>query len=281
LTLAILSLQQGLSESESIFRESIVLFRQLGERTNLAVALAYIGFLGDIEASLESVTIARTLSNKWIQTYCLAWQSQALQLAGGDLQLARRSAAESAELAREIGSVWALARSIFCQGELAVALGQLDEAREYLQECLTLYAQSQDRHHENMARTELAHVERWQGNFIKALQLYKLALVGWQDLGLQAAVARQFECLAMIAATQQKTQYAARLSGAANKLRNQTGSQLRPNEKVEYNANLEAIHSQLGTQLFKSCLSEGQDMTTPEAIAYALALSESPAMEDQ
>jgi tetratricopeptide (TPR) repeat protein len=174
-----------------------------------------------------------------------------------------------------------LARSLFCQGELAVALGQLDEAREYLQECLTLYSQSKDRHHENLARTELAQVERWQGNFIKAVQLYKLALIGWQDLGLQAAVARQIECLSMIAGVQQNTQYATRLSGAANKLRNQTGSQLRPNEKDEYNAHLEAMRSQLGTQLFKSCLKEGQDMTTPEAIAYALGLPESPAMEDQ
>jgi predicted ATPase/class 3 adenylate cyclase len=276
LTLGILALQQEYSEAPATLREAIALLRQLDNRPDLAAGLAYAGFLGDLEAAQESVAIARTTGNKWILAYSLAWQSQALRIAGGDLQLAQRSAAEGATLSREIGSVWMIARCVFSQGQLAVALGELAQAHACFQECLTLFSQGRDRYHANMARTELAHLERWQGNYTKALLLYKSAIVVWQDLGLQAAVARQMECLAMIAAAQQNTKYAARLSGAAKKLRYQTGSQLAPNEQVEYDIHLEAIRSHLGTQRFTSPLTEGQAMTAPEAVAYALSLPDSP-----
>jgi predicted ATPase/class 3 adenylate cyclase len=276
LTLGILSLQQNYSEAESMFRESIVLFRQLENKTDLTGALAFVGFIGDLEAAQESVDIARTINNKWLLAYCLAWQSQALRAAGGDLQLARRSAEESADLAREIGSVWAVARSVFSQGQLAVALEKWVEARAYLRECIALFSKSQDNYHANLARTELAHMERQQGNHAEALQLYQAAIVVWQDLGLQVAIARQFECLAMIAAAQGNTQYAVRLSGAAKKLRAQTGSQLAANEQIEYDAHLETVVNQLGKQLFKSLLAEGEALPTPEAVSYALALPDSP-----
>ncbi|HSL47111.1 MAG TPA: adenylate/guanylate cyclase domain-containing protein [Anaerolineales bacterium] len=275
--LGVLSLQQDDPEAESVIRESIRLLRQGNEKADLAEALAFAGFLGDLEAAQESVDLARTLGERWTLSYSLAWQSQALRSAGGDLLLAQRAVAESVRLAREVGSEWAVARSVISQGQIAVALGELDEARKHLKESLTLFSQSQDRYHANLARTQLAHVERWQGNTMEALRLYKEAIVIWQDLGLQAAVARLLECLAMIASAQGKAEHAIRLLGAANRLRAQTDFPLPPNEQMEYEKIVEEVRNKLGDQLFEAGLAEGKAWTESQAVAYALALPETPA----
>lgn len=272
LTLGILSTQQGYSRAKSILSECISLLRKLDEKADLAVALAFFGYLGDLEASQESVAISRTIQNKWIQSYCLAWQSQALRLAGGDLQLARRLAEESAELAREIKSPWAVARSAFSQGQIDAEIGALAQARTNFEECFTLFSQSQDKYHANMARTELAHIERRQGNNPVALHLYQAAIFGWNDLGLKPAVARHLECLAMVVATQGYLKEAVHLLGAAMNLREQAGSHLMPGEQIEYDNIFEGVGRQVEEKDIKQWLLKGQEMEMPEAVTYALSL---------
>jgi predicted ATPase/class 3 adenylate cyclase len=268
-TLGVLTLQQAYLDAETRFREGIALLRAVGESEELAAALAFVGYLGDLEASEESVTLARQSNNKWLLAYCLAWQSQALRVAGGDLQLARRSAAESAELSREIGSVWAVARSVLSQAQLAIALGELEEARSFLQDCLSLFSRSQDRYHANLARTELAHVYRSQGNYAEALLMHKSAIIVWHDLGLQAAVVRQLEYLVIISVALGSFVDAVRLAGAVQNLHIQIGSQQIPNEQSEYNQSLTEARKHLEPSVFNTLFAEGQVMTISEAVAYA------------
>jgi predicted ATPase/class 3 adenylate cyclase len=277
LALGVLSLQQDYPEAPGTLRDAVALLRQVDRKADLAVALAFTGFLGDLDAALESVDTARALGDPWTLAYCLVWQSQALRRAGGDLQLAQQSAREGAQLSRQIGSEWAVARSVFSQGQLAVALGSWTEARAHFQECVELFTRSQDRHHANLARTDLAQIESRQGHYAEAMELYKSAILVWQDLGLQAAIARPFECLALIAAARGNTQHAARLSAAAQRLREQTGSALTLDEQIEYAQTLEKVRTQLGAERFQSSWAAGQAMTMPEAIAFAIALPEDPA----
>ena len=276
LNLGILALQQEYAGAPSILREAIALLRRLDQKTDLANALAFVGFLGDLEAAQESVQVARATGDKWILAYSLVWQSQALRTAGGDLELARRSAAEGARLSREIESDWAVARAVFSQGQLAVALGEPEEARVHFQECIRLFIQSQDRHHANLARTELAHIERRQGNYAKAVALYQTAIRVWQDLGLRAAMARQFEYLAITAAAQGNPQSAAQLFGAAQKLREQTDSQMSSEEQRDYDQALKAVQNHLGTALFQILIEQGRAMTIAEIVAFATALPDRP-----
>jgi hypothetical protein len=104
-------LQQEYPGAPSTLQERSVLLLELGEKADLAVALSFLEFLIDLKAAEESVAIARTLDNKWILAYALAWQSCALRLAGVDLPFALAAAAESTHLAGEIRSDWAAARS--------------------------------------------------------------------------------------------------------------------------------------------------------------------------
>ena len=277
LALGILSLQQEYPEAPSTLREAVALLRQLDEKHDLALALAFVGFLGDLRAAQESVDIARTTDDPWLLAYSLVWQSQALRAGGDDLQRASQAAAEGAAWSRKLGSAWAMARSVFSQAQLAAALGDLAQARGHFHESMALFTQTQDKYHANLARTELAHVERMQGNYTEALELYKAALQVWHDLGLRAAVAHQFECLALIAAAQGNAEHSIRLQGAAKKLREQTKSHLAPNQQTADDNSQEAVRGEMETSRYQDLLLDGQSMPTSEAIAYAVGLPDGPA----
>jgi len=272
LSLGMLSFQQEDREAPAILQESIARLRELGERADLAVALAFTGFLGDLSAAQESVAIARGMQDTWILAHSLAWQSQALRIAGGDLGLAQRAAAESTALARRTGSDWAVARSLLSQGQLAAASGGPEEARSCLEESVALFARSQDSYHANMARNGLADLERKQGNTTDALKRYQESILVWQDWGLQGAIAHNLESIALTIAAQGRLQDTVRLAGAAKKLREQTGTQPAPAEQMELDVALEAVRGQLPASLYSSLLAEGREMTVSEVITHALSL---------
>jgi predicted ATPase/class 3 adenylate cyclase len=272
LTLGILSLQQDYPDALAILQESIALLREVGDRINLAQALAFVGFLGDLGAAEESVAIARSTNSRWILAYCLAWQSQALRIAGGDLQLAQTAAAESTARARQIGTDWGVARSLLSQGQLAIVSGQLDQARSFLKESAALFSRSLDSYHANHARLGLAHLERQQGNYDAALKLYQAALRVWQDWGLRAAIARELESIALLAAGLGASEHAVRLAGAAKRLREETGTQPTLEEQIELEESLAFTRRNLPDARYIFLLAEGQGMTLPESITYALDL---------
>jgi predicted ATPase/class 3 adenylate cyclase len=273
LTLGVLSLQQDYPDALAILQESIALLREVGDRTNLAQALAFLGFLGDLDAAEESVAIARSTNNRWVLAYCLAWQSQALRIAVGDLQLAQTAAAESTALARQIGTEWGVARSLLSQGQLAIVSGQMERARTFLKESAALFSRSLDRYHANHARLGLAHLERQQGNYNAALKLHQAALLVWQDWGLRGAIARELESIALLAVRQGEPEHAVRLAGGAKRLWEETGTQPTPEEQIELEESLAFARRNLPDALYSSLLAEGQGMTLREAITYALNLS--------
>ena len=270
--LGILSLQRGYPEAEAILRESIPLLEQTGEERELAIALSFVGFVGDMEAAHKSVAIARRLGDKSLLAYALTWLSQSMRVTEDDLQVARSAAAEGARLSREIGSAWSLARALLSQGQLAVLSGEISAAREYLQESMTLFAESQDEYHAAMAQTDLAHLERWQGNYAEAERHYQATIMVWQDWGLQAAVARQLECLTLVAVAQGALERAARLAGAVEKLRAEIDSEPGPKEQSKYIGAIEALRNQLGVERFEALVAEGRMMSGAEAVAYAVAV---------
>ena len=74
----------------------------------------------------------------------------------------------------------------------------------------------------------------------------------------------------MIAVTEKHFHYAARLSGAAMKLREQTDPQFAVNEQMEYDESLEELPNHMDGPLFTTLQAEGEAMTITEAAAYAL-----------
>ena len=180
------------------------------------MALAFLGFLGDLKAAEESVAIARTLDNKSDPCVFTGLAEPCAPARRANLPLARTAAAESTRLARaRSGVIGRLPGRYSARVNSQSPRKTSEQARSYLQESMVLFTQSQDSYHANVVRTELANVERWKGNNQEALKLYLAAIRVWQDLGLQAAIAQGLEYIGLVAAAEQSFEHAVRLWGAA------------------------------------------------------------------
>ncbi len=149
-------------------------------------------------------------------------------------------------------------------------MGRKAEAQARLEESIVLFQELGDRRIANQARSEVAHLQRRQGNCQQALMLYRETIASWLELGHRAAVAHQLECLAFIAQAQGQPERAARLLGAAEALRHEAASAMTPSERDEYDQAVLDLRSQLDEASLTIAWTAGRAMTTEQAVAYAL-----------
>jgi len=121
-----------------------------------------------------------------------------------------------------------------------------------------------------MVRSELAHLERREGNFVQAKSLYRETIQEWQKIGHRAAIAHELECFAFIAKAQEEEQRAARLFGAAEILRENINIPMNPPEHVEYDREVNDLHANMDKSIFENAWAEGRALTMENAIAFAL-----------
>jgi hypothetical protein len=121
--------------------------------------------------------------------------------------------------------------------------------------------------------SDLAHLERRQGNHARALELYRETIVAFQKAGQRGAVAHQLECFAFIAEAQEQLSRAARLLGAAEALRDNTHLPMTPHERPEYDQHLTSVREHLGEAAFAAAWAEGRTLTMEQAIEFALEVA--------
>ena len=121
-----------------------------------------------------------------------------------------------------------------------------------------------------MVRSEVAHLERWQGHIAQAKPLYQETILQWQDLGHRAAIAHELECLAMIAKSQEEEQRAAVLFGAAEALLESINTPMTPFERVEYDREVDDLRANMDEKNLARFWEKGKAMTMQQAIEYAL-----------
>ncbi len=107
-------------------------------------------------------------------------------------------------------------------------------ARRRFAACEPLFREMRDMHRVNMTRSELAHIERYEGHYQQAKAMYKESIVEWKRIGHRAAIAHQLECFASIAKVEEQGQRAACLFGAAEALREKIDIPMTAMERVEY-----------------------------------------------
>ena len=125
-------------------------------------------------------------------------------------------------------------------------------------------------HGVNMVRSELAHLERYEGHYQEAKAMYQESIVEWKRIGHRAAIAHQLECFASIAKIEEQGQRAARLFGAAESLREKIDIPMTAMEHVEYEREISDLKAGMDEKVFESSWTEGRDMTMEQAIDFAL-----------
>jgi predicted ATPase/DNA-binding CsgD family transcriptional regulator len=221
--------------SQSLERQSLELFRELGHRWGTCEALTTLG-----------MALGRN----------------------GNYQQAATVLEESLELAREAGDTNEIAFAHQVLGLVAMARGEYDQAAFHFEQSSALY-QEIDLH--GRGWESLGDVARLKGDLALAASWYRKTLALYWEWGSARALAIGLEDLARVAALDRQQVRSARLYGAAQALRESSGESMYTFDRLEYEQFLESIRPQLDDAAWKACWSEGRAMPLKDTVAYALS----------
>jgi predicted ATPase len=264
--------------SLKVAEEVIELSRRIGEKQTLSEALSYLGvvraFLGEKAISIslaeEAVSLAREGGDRVLLGLALSNMAGVIAMTEGDPQKGKACTDEGIALLKEAGAQWGVAMTTFGSGIFAARQGNYSEALSRFEASIPVFTELGDKHRITMAYSEIGHVERRQGHFKQAKLNYHKTLLEWQRLGHRAAIAHELECLAMIAKAEEEERRAATLFGAAEGLRELIGLPMTPIERVEYEREVNDLHSNMEETSFRKAWSEGRALSMEQAIALAL-----------
>lgn len=159
------------------------------------------------------------------------------------------------------------------QGEVARAKGDMEQARAHYQTDLTEAEASPSPRIQALALRGLADVAIAESDLSRAAALNARSLALRTQIEDSLGIANSLEGIAAAAIAADGHQRAARLLGAAQRLRATLGAAASPREERELSPIRMAIAGKLGTDLAERELSAGQQLTVAEAIDLALGES--------
>ena len=234
-----LALWQGdYAAARSFLEESIELYRDLGNERGMAEALLAAGFVARVQEEYDS---ARSLLE------------------------------EALALSQTIGHRFITAASLHHLGMMA-ADAQMDyvAARSLFEESLAIYRALGLPRFIALVAFSLGNVVRAEGDHNRARDLFREGLRIMIQVGEKLAIPSALDNFAHLATDQGHADRAARLAGAAARLRDASGTSLWPLVQQSRERWLAAAHETLGEDAFRTAWAEGQAMTPEHAVAEAL-----------
>jgi predicted ATPase/class 3 adenylate cyclase len=188
----------------------------------------------------------------------------------GDDQRAAAAFAEGAELARAGGYTWFLAVAIGNLADLFLEQGDYAQARVDYEESLELFREVGDERKIVEDLVSLGIVASREGRRDEAEALLREGLEyaeAMVDKELAIWCLGELAALAVVAGEAER---AARLLGAVETLREETGHAAQPDERRAQEQARSALASELGEEHFAAALLIGREMTFEQTVAYAL-----------
>ncbi len=253
--------------------------RRIGDKRTLAIALGFrasgavsMGSVEGVQEMLaEGMQAAAESGDPFAMGLPMAMYAQAEAFLTGDFDKAWADMERGAALLKRGGDDWAATMAQLSAAMIAKYRADYMHARERFMALEPLFSALGDQHRINMVRSELAHIERYEGHYAQAEAMYRETIKEWQRIGHRAAVAHQLECLAALAMQAQQLERASRLFGAAERLRELIGIQMTPLEQQEYARTIAELRSSLDAAAFTAAWAEGRKLNMDEAVRYALA----------
>lgn len=182
---------------------------------------------------------------------------------------------EGLGLARTIGYPFITAACLHHLGMIAADLEQdYDLARARFEEGLALYRTLNFPRFIGLVLTSLGEVARAEGDFGRAHALFRSGLATLADVGNDLDISGALDAYARLVLAEGRAARAARLAGAATRLRDGTGTQLWPVHQRARTRWLAQTRAALGQDAFAAAWTAGQAMGWQQAVAYALAEDE-------
>ncbi|MGB8646152.1 MAG: AAA family ATPase, partial [Anaerolineae bacterium] len=244
--------QGDMQGAASTLKQAVARAREVDDKRLLAHALISLGgqfgFMGDFAAAAgaleQGIDFARAAGSKSDLAFGLAIRGRTRASQKQDYEGARADLEEALRAATELGDRGAMGMCQVFIGEVDHLQGRYAESVAPLQEALALAHEARDWVFDNIARSRLADAYRLTRDDGQAAPLYRQVIRRHQISGNRGGVARCLECLAFMqvqqaesAPAEKRKEYlagAARLFGAAEAMREATGTQMRVDEPGEY-----------------------------------------------
>jgi len=220
------------------YDEALAIFRELGDRPEIARTLRHYGILPT-------------------------------QL--GQFDRAQAMLEESATILRELGNLSGVSMTLHNLGDLALDRGDDVRAMAAYEECLTLARQVGNRHATAYALRGLGHVERSRGQYVRAEAHLRESLTWLRPLRDIRCTPLTLEGLACITIGAGWAERAARLLGAAQAMQEKTGTPSPPSAMADYERTVADARAALGEERFATVWAAGAALSLDEAIACALS----------
>lgn len=222
--------------------ESVTLWRELGDKQNLAQALRFLS------GSFESQ---------------------------GDYAVARPLAEESVELFREGEDKFGLGITLSRLGITALAQGDYAAARAALEEGVAICREIEDDWALALALRNLGIGAFREDDYGRAVTRLSESLAVLRDTG-NPLYMQNLELLAAAVSMQGDHGRAAWLFGAAEALRETVGAFVLPLYRAEYDRGVAAARAELGEEALAKAWAEGRAMTPEQALEYASSKENRP-----
>ncbi len=287
--------QDNAAAARPLLEEALTIFRQVGFKGFIAWPLFTLALLhysqGDYSQACtlyeECLALHREVGNKRGIAHTLSQLAQVLLVSQSDQARVHLLLEECLALSKEIGFKEGIAASLCLSGQLALIQGDIVTAHSLVQESVALYKEMGHRHDTGWSLSILARVVAAQGShdksgylpprqgsyYVTARALYEESLAITKEVSNKLHIASGLEGLAAVVAaqgylpTEQGTQWAAQLWGAAESLREAIGVPIPPIERADYERSVATARTQLAEQDFVGSWAEGRTMTPEQALA--------------
>jgi predicted ATPase len=219
----------------------------------------------------ESLASWRGLGYRWGEAFSLNWLANAAYQEG-DLDTAHEYYLQALAIRRDAGDAFSTANTIEYLGRIRRVRGEYAAARELFEESLALHRGIGDRRGGQgvgKAHLGLGRLACAEGDDAAASMLLLEALRLFRRVMDRSGTTDVLEATAVVATHRGHMLLAARLLGAASRLRDQMGQPLAGPERADLNAALSAIQAELGDNSFGVAWDMGRALAIDAAIDSA------------
>lgn len=268
----------GYSRVESLFDESIALFRELGDASRLADSLVRLGHVlveedSDRAAAAfeEALTLARNCED-WLNVghalYGLGW----VALHRGEYERARDLFEQFRGRMEELGGKPRLVPALRGLALVARRLHNYDKAGALLRQALALAEETGQQRFVSWTHASLGFVAFLQHRYGEADQHYRQALAMYRDTGQWSAVGDTLRGVGSLALATGQAAAAAHLWGAAEAAHETLNLPLvlDVKDRLAYQESLSAARAAIGDRAFDEAWLAGRELTPGRAVEEAL-----------
>jgi predicted ATPase/class 3 adenylate cyclase len=270
--------QSDFPAARELAQECLAIWRELGDRKGIAVSLSRLGVLaleqGDFASAQalneESLAIKQELGDRSGIAASLNNLGN-LAFERGDFASAQARYEESLAITRGLGDRVGAANALNNLGTVATEQGDFASARAMHEECLAIRRELENRGGIAISLNNLGTVTFEQGEFASARAMHEESLAIMRELGDRRAIAFSLDELAAVFAAFGNSLHAARVWGAAERLREEIGSPLPPIDRPRYDRRVAVARAGLGDDAaFDRAQQEGRALTFEQAIELAI-----------